>query len=148
MSICHCIISLLTTLVRCRWHPHCKRPNCILSLLTAPCLLPLVSFTSWNQTIKPRPCCGGLKDQQSYSPRQRLGWCMACGNSALEGHKHSPPTIKLLPFWRILLCCPKFPGRCPGLMDHYPFRVHVAVKLGDCDTMKKSLSLLHYIGVG
>ena len=26
-----------------RWHHHCKRPNCILSLLTAPCMLPTAS---------------------------------------------------------------------------------------------------------
>ena len=33
----------LATLVRCLWHPLCKRPHCILSLLTAPCLLPTTS---------------------------------------------------------------------------------------------------------
>ena len=30
----------LATFVRCLWHPLCKQPNCIFSLLTVPCMLP------------------------------------------------------------------------------------------------------------
>ena len=33
----------LATFVRCLWHPLCKQPNYIFSLVTAPCLLPLAS---------------------------------------------------------------------------------------------------------
>ena len=52
----------LATFVRCLWHPFlanrplyaaqrhplCKRPNCIFSLVTAPCMLPNdILFTDW-----------------------------------------------------------------------------------------------------
>ena len=33
----------LATFVWCLWHPLCKRPNCIFSLVTAPCMLPTAS---------------------------------------------------------------------------------------------------------
>ena len=112
----------LATFVRCLWHPHCKRPNGIL-FANYPYLLPLASFTSWNQTIKARACSGGLKGQQSYSPRHRLGFYMPCGDFAPEGQKHfSPDGNAFALSGRLLLCYPCSPGCCPGLVAHCPFQ--------------------------
>ena len=38
-----CPMPLASSLQTAQWHPLCKRPNCILSLLTAPCMLPTTS---------------------------------------------------------------------------------------------------------
>ena len=85
--------------------------------------MPLASFSSWNQTIKPRPCSGGLNDQQPYSPRQRLGFFMPCDDCAPEGQKHFPPNGNAFALsGRRLLCYPCSPGCCPGLVAHCPFQ--------------------------
>ena len=85
--------------------------------------MPLASFSSWNQTIKPRPCSGGLNDQQPYSPGQRLGFFMPCDNCAPEGQKHFPPNDNAFALsGRRLLCYPCSPGCYPGLMDQCPFQ--------------------------
>ena len=44
-------------------------------------------FLHSNQSMNTRPCSGGLKDQQPYSQRQRLGLYIPCNNSAPEGGK-------------------------------------------------------------
>ena len=103
----------LATIVRCLWHH---------VLAGYPYLMPFASFISRNQTIKPRPCCGGLKDQQSYSPRQRPGCCMACGDSALEGHKHSLSDKAFAPVGRTGCYVPVTPGCYPGLVAQCPFQ--------------------------
>ena len=80
-------------------------------------------FLHSNQSMNTRPCSGGLKDQQPYSQRQRLGLFIPCDDCAPEGQKHFPPNGKAfaLPGRRIL-CYPCSPGCCPGLMAHCPFQ--------------------------
>ena len=73
--------------------------------------------------MKPRPCCGGLKGQQSYSPRQRLGFFMPCDDCAPKGQKHFLPNGKAFALpGRRLLCYPCSPGCCPGLVAQCPFQ--------------------------
>ena len=79
-------------------------------------------FLHSNQSMNTRPCCGGLKDQQPNSPRQRLGCCMPCGDCAPEGHKHSPNDKAFAPVGRIGCYVPVTPGCYPGLVAQCPFQ--------------------------
>ena len=91
-------------------------------------------FLHSNQSMNTRPCCGGLKDQQPNSPRQRLGYCMPCGDSAPEGQKHSPNDNAFALSGRRLFCCLCSPECCPGLMAQCPFSgAHSAIRFVDCD---------------
>ena len=93
--------------------------------------MPLASFSSWNQTIKSRPCSGGLNDQQPYSPRQRLGFFMPCDDCAPEGQKHFPPNGNTYALsGRRLLCYPCSPGCYPGLVARCPLSgAHLSERL-------------------
>ena len=80
-------------------------------------------FLHSNQSMNTRPCSGGLKDQQPYSPRQRLGFYIPCNNSAPEGQKHLPLNDKAFALsGRRLLYYPCSPGCCPRLVAHSPFQ--------------------------
>ena len=80
-------------------------------------------FLHNNQSMNTRPCSGGLKDQQPYSQRQRLGLYMPCNNFAPEGQKHFPPNDNAFALsGRRLLCYPCSPGCCPGLVARCPFQ--------------------------
>ena len=80
-------------------------------------------FLHSNQSMNTRPCSGGLKDQQPYIQRQRLGLYMPCNNFAPEGQKHFPPNDNAFALsGRRLLCYPCSLGCCPGLMAHCPFQ--------------------------
>ena len=54
------------------------------------------------------------RSQESYSPRQRLGCCMPCDDSAPEGQKHLPPDGNAFALsGRRLLCYPCSPRAVP-----------------------------------
>ena len=95
-------------------------------------------FLHSNQSMNTRPCCGGLKDQQPNSPRQRLGFCMPCVIPPRRGIS-IPPTIKLLPC-QSAVCYVTLvaPGCCPRLVAQCPFSgAHSAIRFVDCDTTEE-----------
>ena len=78
-------------------------------------------LSSWNKTIKPRPCIGGLEGQQPNSPGQRPGCCMPCDDSASERQKHFPPDDNAFALSGRSGCyVPVTPGCYPGLVAHCP----------------------------
>ena len=78
-------------------------------------------LSSWNQTIKPRPCIGGLEGQQPNSPGHRPGCCMPCDDSASERQKHFPPDDNAFALSGRSGCyVPVTPGCYPGLVAHCP----------------------------
>ena len=78
-------------------------------------------LSSWNKTIKPRPCIGGLEGQQPNSPGHRPGCCMPCDDSASERQKHFPPDDNAFALSGRSGCyVPVTPGCYPGLVVHCP----------------------------
>ena len=101
----------------------CYQPSCKLTGCSSDAVRNAAGIILFMKPkMKPRPCCGGLKGQQSYSPRQRLGFFMPCDDCAPEGQKHFPPNGKAFALpGRRLLCYPCSPGCYPGLVAQCPF---------------------------
>ena len=76
----------------------CYQPSCKLTGCSSDAVRNAAGIILFMKPkMKPRPCCGGLKGQQSYSPRQRLGFLCRVMIASRRGKSIFLPTVRLLP---------------------------------------------------